>query len=272
MKKIFFGVIALLIFVACEQDNQKHTSQLPDSIPVVTEVDSLLLAEKEVKHPEADGMFDDFIYLFMQDKSLQLDRIKFPLTWLKDGQKLRVEKSEWAYDSIYLNQSESTWIIDGNHIEEEETVPAFQSAIVEWIDLKLLNVKKYKFSRVGKQWILGEIDEKNIADRSDKDFYVFYSRFVNDEEYQMKHIHNPFYFKTFDNDTNEEIKGWVAAEQWPAYSVYMPADKINTSVYGSKEAKSNYRTFIISSPSSGMNCNLIFKYVNHRWMLVRMEN
>ena len=217
-------------------------------------------------------MFDDFIYLFMQDESLQLDRIKFPLTWRKDGKAYEVEKNAWAYDSIYLNQSESTWIVDGNHIDEEETLPSLHTATVEWIDLQKLNIKQYKFTRVDKQWILGEINEEHVADKTDEDFYVFYSRFVNDEEYQMKHIHNPFYFKTFDNDSNEEIKGWVAAEQWPAYRVYMPADKINNIVYGNEVPKSNYRTFIISSPSSGMNCNLIFKYVNHRWMLVRMEN
>ena len=48
MKSIIFGAIALLVFVACEQESQKHGSQLPDSLTTVTEPDSLLLAEKEI--------------------------------------------------------------------------------------------------------------------------------------------------------------------------------------------------------------------------------
>ena len=272
MKKIFFGIFALLFFFACDQENAKHEVQKSDSLALVAEEDSILPADLEVKHPEADGLFDDFIYLFMQDKSLQFDRIQFPLKWTSNGDEHFIEKNAWVYDSIYLNQSETTLIVDGNQIGEDNPHAEMVKATVEWIDLNDQVIKQYRFSKIEQQWILVEINEEDFDALPDMDFYRFYSKFATDEEYQMKHIHNPFYFKTFDYDNDEELKGWVAAEQWPAYRVYIPADKITNILYDNIRAKSNYRTFIISSPSSGMNCNLIFKYVNHRWLLVRMEN
>lgn len=272
MKKIFIGLFALLLLVACGQENVQPNSPLSDSSSVEESNDSLVLAETEVRHPEPDGMFEDFVYLFMQDKSLQLDRIQFPLKWEKEGEMKKIERKDWVFDSIFVNQPENIQIIDGNHFDEEDSTSPTNSVIVEWVDLKTLNKKQYKFSHIKNQWILTEIEEKSLAEQSDNDFYVFYSRFVNDDDYQQKHVSDPFYFKTFDNDIDEEIKGWVAAEQWPAYRIYMPADKINNIIYDNKMPKSNYRTFVMSSPSSGMNCNLIFKYEGKCWHLVRMEN
>ena len=272
MKKIFYSIFALLLFVSCEQESTKHSTELADSLSLSVKADSILPEVVEVKHPEADGLFDDFIYLFMQDKGLQLDRIQFPLVWRTNGEERTVTKDEWIYDSIYVNQSENTLIVDGNQSGEDNPHADMKKATVEWIDLKGLTVKQYKFAKTGKHWILVEINEENFGQQPDSDFYMFYSRFATDEVYQMKHIHNPFYFKTFDYDSDEELKGWVASEQWPAYRVYIPADKITNILYDNVKAKSNYRTFIISSPSSGMNCNLIFKYANNCWHLVRMEN
>lgn len=272
MKKIFLGIIALSCITACKQEQVIKDSPSADSLAFETDADSLTQAAEELRHPGPDGFFDDFIYLFMQDKSVQLDRIQFPLRCYQHGKELLIQKIDWQHDSIYAGLSENTLVADGNHPEELDTLPNLKKATVELVDLNTLALKQYKFSNIAQQWILVEINEESLKDKADDDFYVFYSRFVNDEEYQIQHVHNPFYFKTFDTDIDEEIKGWVAAEQWPAYRIYMPADTINNIIYDDKVAKSNYRTFIISSPSSGMNCNLIFKRVAGKWQLVRMEN
>lgn len=267
--------IAFLVCASCEGDRNRGSQgeELSDSSLVISIIDSLQSAEGEIgiTHPEKDGNFDEFIYRFVSEDDLQRDRIKFPLKMIKDGVADTVPSSQWKYDPMYALQDENTLILGSNGIPEVgDTVKS--AAVVQLIDLRKKRVREYKFVKMEVWWVMYEISESSYTASMDSDFWDFYGNFSKDETFQMNHIHDPFYFKTYDSDTFEEIAGWVAAEQWPAYRTYLPDDTITNIVYDGRMPQGNYRTFVISSPSSGMNCSLIFKMDKGRWELVRLEN
>lgn len=272
MRGIVSSVLALSLLAACQND--RGAAEKADWVPQLdTSFDCSELPEvTAAQHVAPDGIFDDFIYMFMQDASLQRERIHFPLKCVIDGKETQIAAQDWKHDSIYSGQCEMTLIFDGKEIQDEVGDASVKSAIVEMVDLQSERITLYHFLRTEKYWILNEIRQGSLNADSGRDFYVFYRRFVTDEAFQLKHIHDPFYFKTFDSDSFEEIEGWLDDVQWPDYRPFLPADKISNIVYDGKFPKSNYRSFVISSPSSGMNSILLFKRKGTDWELVRLEN
>ena len=273
-----FLILLCIVFLACascERDRNRGSQgdDLSDSSLVVSIIDSLQNAEGDIgiTHPEEDGSFGEFIYRFVSEENLQRDRIKYPLKMVKDGTVDMVPSSQWKYDPMYALQDENTLILGSNGIPDVEDT-AKSAAVVQLIDLRRKRVREYKFVKMEVWWVLYEISESSYAASMDSGFWDFYGNFSRDEAFQQSHVHDPFYFKTYDSDNFEEIAGWVAAVQWPAYRTYLPADTITNIIYDGKMPQSLYRTFVISSPSSGMNCSLIFKMDKGHWELVRLEN
>ena len=266
--------VVLMSFVACQYDSPISISREKKvSEAAVEEMEVVEEVSEKVNYDEVkDGLFDDFIYRFMQDSLFQKARIQFPLISRKDGDVSQIEASAWSYDSIYSEADEYSSVYDGRDTLQHVCDEKVKKATVEIVDLKGKRVKLYHFFREQDQWILKEIDEHYFSHDNNHGFFAFYCKFSNDESYQLKHIHDPFYFKTYDADNFQEIEGWVAAESWPDYRTYLPNEKLFNTIYDDKRPSTAYRRLSIGSPSSGMSCSLLFRCLNGSWKLVSMEN
>ena len=277
MKKKITGFLfcwmVMVGLVAC-QDN-KSVNVNAESSAMEAEAEELRTADED-EQPDyrqiKDGLFDDFIYRFMQDSLFQNARIDFPLTYRVDGKVSEVRLEEWTYDTVYSSVNEYTSIYEGKEVVEQICDSSVRKATIEVVDLKAKRVKLYHFNRDSAHWILNEVDEHFFDHDNNHGFFEFYGRFSNDEYYQMKHIQNPFYFKTYDADNFQEIEGWVASDLWPDYRTYLPNEKLFNVIYDGQRPTSVYRRLYIGSPSSGMSCSLLFKRARGKWMLVGMEN
>ena len=277
MDKRRVGVIAYLLvlvsLVACRHDSPISSTKEKDSLDgteLLTIVDEM--DERTDYNLIKDGGFDDYIYRFMQDSLFQQARIQFPLIARKDGQVRHIQEEAWHYDSIFSANYEYTAIFDGKDSVEQGYDDKVKKATVEIVDLKGERVKLYHFFRRGDKWILEETDEHFFSQDNNHGFFAFYCKFSNDEAFQLKHIHDPFYFKTYDGENFQEIEGWVSAELWPDYRTYLPNEKLFNTIFDDQWPSTTYRRLSIGSPSSGMNCSLLFRCMNGKWMLVSMEN
>lgn len=269
MNRNIAGLMIALGFAACQSPVPERAGerQLPEEevVPEAT-------GTRKLSHPEADGLFDDFIYRFAQDSTLQYERIVFPLEYRKDGEALRLDREDWKYDSVYSAESEYTYIYDGKEVKEKLCDTTVRKATLEVVDLRAERVRLLHFFREGIHWRLKMLEEHDIASDSRHAFFAFYSKFVSDVKYQQEHVHDPFYFTTFDNDSFQEIEGWVSADLWSDYRIDFPREQVINSVYDDERPVTPYRTFVIGSPSSGVNCTVLFKCTSGRWELVRLEN
>ena len=270
-----FVWIVLLTVLTCGCVNNKPVDEKiskVDTVDSVTQNDTLSKAKARIHFSEPDGVFSDFIFRFMQDSIYQLDRIQFPLHVVEAGKTSSIESSEWTYDSLHSVSSEYTLIFNAPEVQELSNEQAEDKVVYEVVNLKKQQIALYHFSYRRHHWLLTDIKKQLLNENYDDGFYSFYNQFANDEDFQKEHIRDPFLFRTYDDDNFEEIEGWVPAIQWPDYRTYLPTETVNNTIYGSNQPQSPYRTFVICSPSTGMNCTLVFKHLKTTWELVSVEN
>lgn len=272
MKKVIIGLYAVLLLIGCT-GNKTDEAQNQDSVaaPSVADTDSISV-KAEMPPTAADGLFDDFMYSFMRNRSFQTERIKFPLTVRTDGKTATLSKEEWKFDRFYSRNDVYTMLFDDEKSVGREKDSNVVHVIVEWIYLDKGRVKQYIFDKYNGRWMMTGVDAHSLAESTNKDFYDFYRRFSTDESFQQKHIENPFAFKTYDFDTYQELEGVLDVAQWADYRPELPQKVITNINYEQAYADNGNRVFVITSPSAGMSCTLHFKKKQSGWMLVGLEN
>lgn len=220
----------------------------------------------------ADELFDDFIYGFMKNAEFQRKRICFPLPHYTDGKPKQVEAGQWKFDRLFSNQEVYTMFFNSEAAAKKEKDPSITSVAVEWLYLERDRVKQYVFERKREGWMLTRIDEHALPADDNRDFLMFYHRFVSDSVYQRRHVARFLQFQTYDEENFQVVDGVLDVDQWFVFRPEMPDGTITNINYGAADAASDERIFVICSQSAGMNCTLKFRRTNRGWMLVRFEN
>lgn len=274
--KYFLTIFALAVCLlnACrgeKTESVESDEHMNDSLADSTFVDSQ--ATDTMEPPmAADGLFDDFMYNFMRNKKFQHKRIKFPLRNMVDGKDSPIEEKAWRFDPIYAHEDVYTMLFDDEQSLKSEKDTSVHHVVVEWIYLNKGRVKQYHFLKEQGIWKLAYLDTHDLGKNVNRDFFEFYKHFSIDASYQIKHIANPFEFKTYDSDNFQAIDGVLDVAQWSDFKPVMPSKKITNINYGQLYSKNGQRVLVITSPSAGMSCTLSFKKQHGKWMLVRMEN
>lgn len=265
---------AILLLCACRGEKTENAEQ--ENVPGDSATDSLAtdsLATDSMEPPvAADGIFDDFMYNFMRNKKFQKKRIKFPLENLVDGKNKPIAERAWKFDPVYVHEDVYTMLFDDEKSVTSEKDTSVHHVVVEWVYLDKGRVKQYHFSKDKGQWRLVRLDTHDIGKNVNRDFFKFYSRFSVDAAFQMKHITNPFEFRTYDPDSFQPMDGLLDVEQWPDFKPDMPSGRITNINYGQHYSSNGQRVLVITSPSAGMSCMLSFKKQKGGWTLVRMES
>ena len=268
----WFCVFFLAGLTACENRPEKTPTQLVN-------VDSILalppdtLEWEELDIPVgADGLFDDFFFNFVRNSRFQEERIHFPLPVQNGKENSHIERKDWIFDRLEELQEVNTMIFDQNDDMNCAQDTSINDVTVEYIYFNCDSVKQYVFKRIEGRWNLTQLNWKSFKQHPDGNFYTFYKQFANDSIFQEKRIRNPFDFKTYDEEINEEITGEVDAEVWWDYSPELPKDMLTNINYGHTSPTSRERHLIITSPSAGMSSTLKFRLIKWQWKLVGLEN
>lgn len=279
MKKIVLGFLLLAFFISCGNKQAK----IDPFVTLTSMVDSVshrvdTLQEVEVrgvpKPMEADELFDDFIFNYALDDTLQRQRTVFPLPYYNRNIPTKIEEHFWKHDYLFAKQSYYTLLFDEEDDLDLVGDTTLKSVQVEWIYLKTRMVKRYYFERKKGMWMLEAINLREMEKGENENFVEFYTRFVTDSVYQSKHISHPLQFVTIDPDDEFSIlETTLDMNQWYAFRPVMPADRLSNINYGQKnEDLSNAKILKVNGIGNGYSNIFYFRRQDGEWELYKYED
>lgn len=247
-----------------EVDSIRHTE---DSIPQVK-------LPEEPKPTEADESFDDFIYNFASDDALQLQRVRFPLPYYKQDEKISIEKRFWKHDDLFTKQHYYTLLFDKEEDMDLVGDTSLTSVQVEWIFVKKRMMKRYYFERIKGAWILEAINLRPIEENDNEDFVEFFSRFASDSLFQSQRVQNPLAFVTSDPDDDFSIlETTIDRNQWFAFKPILPTDRLSNINYGQRnDDNSSTKILALKGIGNGFSNLLYFRRRGGEWELYKFED
>ena len=289
MRKRAFFVVSIAAFVTVfiigckdkkpepveveETDSVEVADTVPEAvIDTVPEdaMDSLISAAPVPK--AADGLFDDFLFIFTANKKLQYERIQFPLKVYDGDSESEIKKEEWHMERFYSKDEFYTLILDDEKQLDLAKDTNVDSVVIEKIDLKAKSVEQHVFNRVEGQWMLTSIHRNTMFQNTNKSFLAFYEKFASDSVFQQESVADPVATIIPDPDDDfSMIEGEFHPEQWDEFKPpVLPADFIYNVIYGQKYKKKNEKLFVIRGIANGLEVDMTFKQRDGKWQLVKL--
>ncbi len=103
---LIVSVVLLAVLTSC---GGNKSGQATEEVPADSALnDSLrndsLMAEDYPMPKAADELFDDFVYNFVVNHKLQMERIHFPLPCQKDGKTQKLSQKDWKSEHFFMRQ------------------------------------------------------------------------------------------------------------------------------------------------------------------------
>lgn len=281
MKKIYSGIFIVVFLFSC---GNKNKNTVPAE-PVVEVTDTLTFTQdtvtvvelppvEEIPPVRANESFDDFIFNFISDSRLQMNRIIFPLSVYKNDTVEKINKDEWAMDSIFYNQTYYTVLFDREEDIDKVTEDSRLSIQVEEIFMQPLEIRKYYFEKIDGRWMLEGINEKKIEENRNREFIEFFYKFANDSVFQQEHTRDPLKFITVDPDDDfGVIESTLGYNQWLAFKPILPKERLSNIAYGQiNNPRSSHRIIQLKGIGNGFLNTLYFRRKNNQWELYKFED
>ncbi|MEG1563201.1 MAG: DUF4348 domain-containing protein [Bacteroides sp.] len=280
MKRIIAGVAILALLSSCENKKAK----IDPFAAMTSEIDSVihrgdkLLEEKTPDEPkpiEADGSFDDFIYNFASDDTLQHQRIIFPLPFYNGNTVSKIEEKYWKHDDLFTKQNFYTLLFEREEDMDLVGSSTLTSVQVEWIFMSKRMVKMYNFERIKGAWMLQSIRLQSIGNVENENFVTFFDHFSTDSLFQSQRIRQPLQFVTTDPDDDfSVIETTLDLNQWFAFKPVLPTYKLSNINYGQKnDGRSLYKILALKGIGNGFSNILYFQRKSDgNWELYKFED
>ena len=155
MKKIENLFLLVLLLAAC--DSKKADTQddgnRADTADSVCVADTGLNLSAEISdgltNKNVDEFFGDFIFSFIQDRRLQVERVRFPLKYVKmtAGKQITsvIEKNAWKHERIFVSPEYYTVLFNNEDQMELENSTETKVVDIEKINLKKNFIKVFHF-------------------------------------------------------------------------------------------------------------------------------
>lgn len=280
MEKLLIGLSLLLFLPSCggkkAQVNPFSTiAEQVDSAECLADSLQHLVVEEEPMPTEADELFDDFIFNYALDETLQKQRTEFPLPYYDEDTATKIEENQWEHDYLFAKQSYYTLLFDREEDMDLVGDTTLKSVQVEWIFLKERMVRKYYFERKKGMWMLEAINKRRLEEEGENvDFVEFYTHFSTDSLYQRHHLHNPLQFITIDPDDEFSIlETTLDVDQWYAFRPAMPEEQLSNINYGQLNAdRSNTKILKVNGIGNGYSNVFYFRKRSGEWELYKFED
>lgn len=279
MKKFVWILCTLYVFlIACsgQKTEEAEVYEDPQENNATLENDSLAQANEEDALPaRADELFDDFLFNYSQDSTVQMRRTAFPLPYYKENEKEEVARSEWKKDPLFSTMDFYSVLFTNQNEMELEKDTALNRVQMEYLYLDKKSAKRYNFLRNPKGfWILYKIVEEPFNEQRDPvEFLSFYERFATDSLFQREHVAEEVNFITFDPDDEfKTVECGINVDQWFAFKPELPTDLLTQVNYGQNVSGLGDKVINFRGNSNGFNNTLTFKRKNDTWILTSFED
>ena len=282
MKKLYLGLLAVVILAAVVMLSCSNRKSVPEPIDspiaedsaLVSDADTTALDTTEAAPPAAvDELFADFIYSYTTNRKFQYSRTKFPLKWCEGKKVKTVNRKAWKFNRLHFEDNLHLVILDSERSLRKLANFSSDTVKVECMQFVREYCRQYVFVRDSGRWLLSVVKNFPISRHRDADFMEFYGNFANDSVFQTEHLAETIDFITYDDENrNEKIEGIIEREQWPVFHPELPEGDVYSIDYGMRLKNSNVRVVSVRESSSGMSS--MFKFVKHDgvWHLVKFEN
>lgn len=266
--RLFAASVMVMLFLVCCSESRKPSKQdtddLDEELPAVTPVVEDLPKGAEV-------LFDDFMFNFASDRSLQLRRIMFPLSITRSEHVEHVDTGQWSMEPFFMDRGEYTLIFDTQEQMELVNDTTVSMAVVEKIYLEADSVRQYLFNRQDGRWKLVEVRLQSVDDNVNASFLEFYRRFVTDSMFRQNSLCDEIAFSFADpEDDFGQMEGFITPDSWEAFAPSLPKDSIYNIVYGEQDANARQKIFIIRGIGNEQDMELTFLQEHGRWKLSKL--
>ncbi len=277
MKQFWIGFsVLVLLFSAC-QSNKTGNSEVEESADSAQKADTVSsslqeeIVEETPVPKAADELFDDFIFNFAANRTLQSSRIKFPLLVKRGDEVSYVKKGDWQMEYFFMKQDFYTLLFDSEKEMEAVKETNIEHAVVEKIYLHSKTVKQYVFDRVNGLWTLQQVIHMPLSESRNASFLEFYEKFASSIEYQSNHLMESVKFIGPDPDDDfNQMEGVITPDTWEAFAPELPSGMIYNIVYGAPQKETGRKIFVLRGIANGMEMELTFKHEGGKWKLEKL--
>ena len=275
MRHYLFSIVVLtVLFASCGGNKSGHDDEVvADSLAADSLAsDSLLSDVEKLPLPKAvDELFDDFLFNFVVNRKLQVERVRFPLPVEANGKKERLTRDKWKTEQFFAHQGYYTLLFDNESHMEIVKDTSVVHAVVEKIYFNTHSVVQYVFDRMRGAWMLTAIRTIPISQDANASFLTFYQHFAKDKDYQQKSLGETVHFVGPDPDDDfHEMEGVITPDTWEAFSPELPSEMIYNIIYGKPLKDANSKIFVMRGIANGLELEMTFKRMRGDWKLVKL--
>ena len=272
---IVFSVVLLTILTSC---GGNKSGQVSEEVPADSaNNDSLLLdsletlAENYPVPKAADELFDDFVFNFVGNRKLQMERIQFPLPCQKNGKTTKLERKDWKVEHFFMHQGYYTLLFDNEQHMEIVKDTSVNHAIVERIHFDTRSVEQYIFYRIRGAWMLTMLRNIPFSKDVNATFLTFYQQYVKDKSFQEKSLAETVKFVGPDPDDDfNMMEGIITPDTWEAFAPELPKKMIYNIIYGKPKREGDSKIFVMRGIANGLEVEMTFKRKKGDWKLVKL--
>ena len=279
-----FGLVAIVAatVLSCGRKEQGAESEEQDlefeeSLPadtLIQEEEVLELTEED--KPQLDGFFNDFLFAYLNNRSLRRERTAKPLRLERKERPAEIlEKFDAEFELGFLSGEYFTTLYDNAsqmQADEDEELEEDSLVSLQRINLNDGTIRNYLFQREDGRWQLDVIREETFADDDLCDFLSFYAQFCTDSLFQTQSIADPLRIVIQDTEDEEgSINGIIDADQWQTFCSEVPCGIISNIRKGQQYG--GHRIVMRKSGmSNGMQEVFTFAKEKGNWRLTKYEN
>jgi hypothetical protein len=270
---LIVSVVLLAVLTSCGGNKGgQATEEVPaDSILNDSLRNDSLLTEDYPMPKAADELFDDFVYNFVVNHKLQMERIHFPLLCQRDGQTRKLSKKDWKPEHFFMRQGYYTLLFDDEKHMEIVKDTSVNHAIVEKIHFDTQSIDQYVFDRKHGVWMLTLLRTIPITRNINASFLTFYHQFASDKDFQEKSLAKTVQFVGPDPDDDfNMMEGIITPDTWEAFAPELPKKMIYNIIYGKPIREGDSKVFVLRGIANGLEVEMTFKRKNGDWKLTKL--
>lgn len=219
----------------------------------------------------ADELFDDFIFNFMANKKLQVERIQFPLQVNDHGKKSVLNRNEWMQERFWHNDI-YTLILDNLNQLKAAKDTAINHVVIEKLFIDKDEAKQYEFNRIDGQWKMTALNSINFDAHKNASFLKFYQQFATDTLFQNQNMaESVAYYGPDPEDDTRNMKGVLPEVIWDSFANELPSGTIYNVIYGEDTKGSAQKILDMREPASSHEAQLTFTQRDGKWKLTKVS-
>ena len=276
MKRYLAVPFCLLLLAGCGGQKTSNTEEeVPaDTMTVVdtTAVETVDALDNLPMPKAADELFDDFIFNFAANKTLQAERVLFPLKKVNGDKVETINRDQWKTERYFLRQQYYTLLFDSEKQMEVVKDTSVNHAVVEMIYFNTGAVIQHVFDRLRGAWMLTKIETIPISSSYNASFLEFYHRFATDPDFQTERLNETIQFEGPDPDDDfSRMDGLISADTWEAFAPELPQKMIYNIVYGQPQKGSSRKLFVMRGIANGFELEMTFQRKDGKWKLTKLN-